>query len=342
MRPIFALTCLFVCLLAVPAMGADDAAALLKTIQSPDSADVDRANAFEKIGDLAGDEAVEALAGYLGDKKWSHYARFALQKMEGPKVTDALVKAIGEVDGDLKLGVIGTIGRRQDPAAIAPLAKLLADQDANTAASAAVALGWIATPEAAAKLTEAFDAEKDGARKASLGSGLLLVGQRLLKKGDTNEAIAVFDLLRSADVPKPCQVAATQFAIVARGADGVDLMVEQLKSSDRDSFETGLAVARVLPGEAATKALVDLLAAESSPGRQVLLIFAMKDRGDKQVLPAVLGKLESDATAVRLAAIDAVGTLGDASAVPTLLGSSSGVKRPPRHWIRWSHWREPT
>ncbi len=324
MRPILVLTCLFACLLCMQAMCADDAAALLKTIQSPDSADVDRANAFEKIGDLAGDDAVEPLAGFLADKKWSHYARFALQKMEGPKVTEALLKSLDGLEGDLKLGVLGTIGRRQDPAAIAPLGKLLADADADTAASAAIALGWIATPEAAAALTEAFGAVKDAGRKASLGSGLLLAGQRLLKKGDTPEAIAVFDLLRGADVPKPCQVAATQFAIVARGAEGVDLMVEQLKSSDRDSFQVGLAVARVLPGEAATKALLDLLAAESSPGRQVLLILAMKDRGEKQVLPAVLGKLDSEATAVRLAAIDAIGVLGDASSVPTLLAVANG------------------
>ena len=40
--------------MAAPAASADDAAALLKTIQSSEASDVDRANAFEKIGDLAG------------------------------------------------------------------------------------------------------------------------------------------------------------------------------------------------------------------------------------------------------------------------------------------------
>ncbi|MDZ7616521.1 MAG: hypothetical protein U1E05_05910, partial [Patescibacteria group bacterium] len=130
MRPVFVLTCLALCLLRTPAASADDAATLLKLIQSPETADVDRANAFERIGDLAGDEAVAPLAGFLGDKKWSHYARFALQKMEGPKVTEALLKSLDQVEGDLKLGVLGTIGRRQDPAAIAPLAKLLANGNA--------------------------------------------------------------------------------------------------------------------------------------------------------------------------------------------------------------------
>ena len=81
----------------------------------------------------------------------------------------------------------------------------------------------------------------------------------LLEKHNTQEAIAAFDLLRQADLPKSCKIAATQNAILARGAQGVDLMVEQLKSSDLDFFQTGLAAARILPGEPATKSLIDLL-----------------------------------------------------------------------------------
>ena len=59
---------------------------------------------------------------------------------------------------------------------------------------------------------------------------------------------SIFSALRK--LPTSCRVAATQNAILARGAEGVDLLVEQLSSSDRDYFEVGLAVARVLPGEA--------------------------------------------------------------------------------------------
>ena len=319
MHPIFALSTLFVCLLSATAMGADDAAALLKVIQSTETSDVDRANAFEKIGDIAGEDAVEPLAGFLGDRTWSHYARYALQKMEGEDVTEALLKSLDALQGDLKLGVIGTIGRRRDAIAVAPLAKLLADADAEVADCAAVALGWIGTTDAAAALTEAFGAEKDPNRKASLGSALLSVGQRLAKTGNTQAAIGVFDLLRDAELSKACRMGATQYAILARGAQGADLLVEQLKSSDTDCFQTGLAVSRVLPGERATKGLTDSLETESSPNRQALLILAMKDRGDNLALRAVLAKLKSDSPAVQSAAIDAIGTLGDDSSVPILL-----------------------
>lgn len=325
MRPHFALPTLLVCLLGAAAMGADDAAALLRVIQSAETSDVDRANAFEKIGDIAGEEAVAPLAGFLGDKKWSHYARFALQKMEGKKATQALLQSLDALEGDLRLGVIGTIGRRQDATAVAALAKLLTHADREVAESAAMALGWIGTTDAAEALTKAFGSEQDSSRRASLAHALLVAGQRLAKAGNTEAAIGVFDLLRDADVPKPCRIGATQNAILVRGAQGVGLLVEQLKSSDPDYFRTGLAVSRVLPGERATEALTGALETESSPDRQALLILAMKDRGDKGTLPAVLARLKSGSPAVRSAAIDAVGALGDGSSVPSLLSAADGA-----------------
>ncbi len=322
MRYIFTLPILAV-LLSATAMGADDAAALLKVIQSTEATDVDRANAFEKIGDIAGEDDVEPLVTFLGDKKWSHYARFALQKMEGEDVTKALLESIDTLEGDLRLGVITTIGRRCDPIATAPLAKLLGDADAKVADSAAVALGWIGTPDAAAALAEVFGAAKDSQRKESLASAMLVVGQRLARAGNTQAAIDIFDLLRGAEVSKACRIGATLNAILVRGAKGADLMVEQLKSSDPDYFQTGLAASRVLPGERATKGLTDSLDTEASPDRQVLLILAVKDRGDETALSAILAKLKNDSPPVQLAAIDAIGALGDGSAVAVLLSAAN-------------------
>jgi HEAT repeat protein len=101
-------------------------------------------------------------------------------------------------------------------------------------------------------------------------------------------------------------------------------MVEQLKSSDLDCFQIGLAVSRVLPGAQATKGLTDALETETAPNRQVLLIFAMRDRGDTSALPAVSAKLNSDSPAVRSAAVNAMGVLGNNASVPSLLSVANG------------------
>jgi HEAT repeat protein len=239
--------------------------------------------------------------------------------MGGDQVTEALLQSLDTLQGDLRLGVIGTIGRRRDAMAVAPLTKLLADSNGQVAESAAVALGWIGTPDAAQSLTEAFTAAQDAKRLRPLAHALLIVGQQLAKGGNAQAAIGVFDHLRNAEAPQSCRIGATQHAMLVRGEDGVDLLVEQLTSPETDYFQVGLAVARVLPGERTTKGLIDTLEAESSPQRQALLILAIKDRGNRQALAAVLTKLKSDSMAVRMAAIEAVGVLGGASSVSSLL-----------------------
>jgi HEAT repeat protein len=324
MRLVFVFANLLVCLCGAPARSADDAAMLLQVIQSPTASAVDRANAFEKIGDLAGDDAVEPLAGYLGDKKWSHYARFALQKMPGRSATSALLKSLDTLQGDTKIGVIVTLGRRHDAVAVEPLAKLLGQPEISLAAAAAEALGAIGTPAAVVALTSAFDAEQDTARQAAFGSALLLAGQRLVKSGQTDVAVAVFDRLRASGLPESYRVAATKNAILARGAPGSDLLVEQLKSADDRYFAVGLAVARVLPGETVTDNVIQVLEAETGAERQVLLVLALSDRADNRALPAVLSRLQSDTLAVRLAAISAVGALGSSTDVPALLLAANG------------------
>ena len=319
MCPVLRLSVFFACLFSVTTVGADDAADLLKVILSNETSNVDRANAFEKIGDIAGDDAIEPLTRFLSDKKWSHYARFALQKMEGESVDKALFESLDALEGDLKLGVIDSIGRRGDPDSVPRLAKLLASGDAKSAAAAAVALGSIGTTDAAAVLTKALRSEKNTDRRASLASSLLLVGQGLAKSGNKQAATDLFDTLRNVELPKAYRIGATHNAILVRGAQGVDLLVEQLKSLDRDFFQTGLAVARILPGEAATKAVVESMNAESEPDRQALLILALKDRGDNQARDAIIEKLRSDSLPVQMAAIDAMGALGDEFSVPNLL-----------------------
>jgi len=243
--------------------------------------------------------------------------------MEGEAVTEALIESLATLEGDLKLGVIDTLGLRCEPVAVARLARLLNEADA--VAAAATALGHIGTREAASELTAALRLERNPQRREPLASALLLAGQRLASAGDTPAAIGLFDHLRNAEVSRPCRLGATLHAILARGSEGVGLMVEQLRSSDPDFFQIGLAVSRTLEGERVTGAVTEALRTEPSAERQVLLILALRDRGDRAALSAILDTLKSDSPAVRLAAIDATGTLGDDSSAPILLSTADAT-----------------
>ncbi len=95
-------------------------------------------------------------------------------------------------------------------------------------------------------------------------------------------------------------------------------MVEQLRSSDKGLFQLGLTVAREHSG----REVADALAAEltrTTPERAALIVGALADR-DERILPAAILEIsKSGPKPMRIAAIGAVGRLGDASSLSTLL-----------------------
>jgi HEAT repeat protein len=105
---------------------------------------------------------------------------------------------------------------------------------------------------------------------------------------------------------------------LSRKTDGLALLLEQFRSPDKDLFQIGLSTAREFSGSEVDKALAaELVRAE--PERAALIVVAMADRPATVVLPAVLKAAEGGPKPVRLAAIGALGRVGDASCLSPLL-----------------------
>ncbi|MEO7402310.1 MAG: HEAT repeat domain-containing protein, partial [Burkholderiales bacterium] len=124
--------------------------------------------------------------------------------------------------------------------------------------------------------------------------------------------------VRKADVPKPRKLEATRGAILARGTDGIPLLIEQIKSPDNRTFQLGLIVARQLQAPQVADALASELT-KAAPDRAALLVSALMDRNDAVLPRAVLAAAKSGDKQVRITAIGVIGRRGDATSVPTLL-----------------------
>ena len=96
----------------------------------------------------ATEASVPALASMLADEKVSDIARYALERIPGPAVDDALRKALPKASGNTKVGIINTLGVRGDKKAVCSLAGLIADANQTIAVAAAAALGRIDDPTA--------------------------------------------------------------------------------------------------------------------------------------------------------------------------------------------------
>ena len=277
----------------------------------------DKAIACKQLAVYGSKAAVPALAALLPDKELASWARIALEAIPGPAADDALRAAMGKVQGRLLIGVINSIGVRRDAKAVVGLVAKLKDADADVASAAAAALGRIGGA-AAVKALEPLLATAPAAVRPEVAEGCILCAERFLADGNRDEAVRLYDTVRKADVPKQKILEATRGAILARGAAGVPLLVEQLRATDNAFFGIGLRTARELPGPEAT----DALAAEMSQAasdRQALMLVALADRGDPKALPAVLKVAKTGATHVRIAAMEAIDRFGNVSCVPLLL-----------------------
>jgi HEAT repeat protein len=246
-------------------------------------APADKALACKQLAIHGTKEAVPALAPLLEDEHLASWARIALEAIPDPAADEALRNAAESLSGRLLIGTLNSIGVRRDANA---LQKALAERS-----------------------TTAYNA---------VAEGCILCAERLMEDGKLPEAIAIYDAVRTADVPKPRAVEATRGAILARGTDGIPLLLEQLESDDRAYLYIGLTTARELPGAEVADALAAHLA-KTSPSRAALVLYALADRRESSVPAAVLQVAKNGARPVRIAAIGFIGKKGDQRSLDTLL-----------------------
>jgi HEAT repeat protein len=276
-----------------------------------------KADACRELARIGTKEAVAPLAALLGEEELSHMARYGLETIPDGSVDKAFREALGKLRGRPLVGVIGSIGVRRDAAAVKPIAGLLHDSDPDVAQAAARSLGSIATPTAAQAL-EAALREGPATNQLACCEGLFRCAEAFSAKGRPGPATAIYDHVRSLQVPHQVRTAAWRGAIVSRRQGGLPLLLEALRSEDFSLFATAARISHELPGPRVTLALAAELE-KPSADRQILLIQTLGQRGDAQALPALSNTARKNEKPVRIAAIRALGQVGASAAVPVLV-----------------------
>ena len=109
----------------------------------------------------------------------------------------------------------------------------------------------------------------------------------------------------------------------------IKMVIDALKSPDAEMQTGAIAIVREIAGAEVTKALAQELP-NLGPATQVQLLSALADRGDATALPAVTEASKSQDESVRVAALKAVGQIGNASSVLLLAqraATSKGVEQ---------------
>ena len=291
---------------------------LLRALELPNTTFAGKQFICRMLRRVGSAQSVPALSKLLTDEKLSHMARFALQHMPGPEAGAALREALPKLAGSLKIGLVGSIGQRGDRQAVPELAKLVTDSNTEIARAAIGALGRIGGPQAAKILAEAkVPAELTGERD----NAQLMCADSMLADGQSSEAVAIYRKMTSADNSTWIRIAAYKGFVQAEKDKSVPVVLTLLGDKDLDLQRAAGKFMTEMPGTAVTKALAEQLE-NLGADAQIVLLSALEARGDKTAAPVVARAATSKNAGVRLAAIEALAVLGNATHVELLATAS--------------------
>ena len=306
--------------------------------------------ASKRLGLYGTPAAVPILVARLDNDKDGFYARYALETIPGNEVDIALGEALKTVKRPAAIaGILTTLGVRGNPVSAETVAPFLTHENADVRNAAGYAFAMTARNDT---LMTPFKNEKTVSFPVD---SAFLLAEQLENRGirmPLYDIIVNGTLLASSsgtpgnegklvlsDMKEYQKMAAIYQGTLTGGLDRVStrttrqiapiVMTMQLApDTPRRLFEVGLKASRELPAdEKATvaRAMIGQLDAQTDLLRKAKLVRAIGDRKDKEskavALPVIAKLAQSRDVAVRVAAIDALRNVGDASVVPILIAA---------------------
>ena len=264
---------------------------------------------------IGGPDSVPALAALIVKPETTDPARYALERMPGAEADQALLAALDKTQGDVRRGIVFSLGERRSPAAVPALTRLAGGKDPVIAADAIKALGKTGGPEAVKALGEELGRSRP-ALKAEAVSALLLAAESAVKAGDRIAAVTVYGrVFRAADSPVARQVAFK--GLLMKAADGDIRIIETLSGKDTVLYAPALAAVPDYFGASDIGRIADLMGRLPEDAR-IQLTALLAKYPPETVRMYLLTAAESPALNVRLAALRSITAAGDGKSVAFL------------------------
>lgn len=289
-------------------------AKLIAVVESPNATFAGKQFACQALQAVGSEKCVPALSKLLLDERLSHSARYALQKMDSPAVDRALQEALAKTKGNTKIGILNTLGDRAKPATIGSLAALAGDSDPAVAGAAIRAIGRIAGPESVDALSRIKPREET---REVWAAAYLQCADRLAAANDPRAGgmyRSVFDGKNSGAV----RAGAFGGLVKTQPNAAASLILDALKSDDRTLRRAAVSAVANTTAEAVNEAFAKGLPGLPAESKAALLQGLAGRGGAAGLLPVIHQLTADEDETVRLAAIESLAKLGDASSVKAM------------------------
>lgn len=287
--------------------------------------------ACQQLAVIGTQSSVPALGALLKGDGTAGLACLALVNNPSPEADRVLAEAAASLGGAARLQAIGALGVRRHAPSVPALSRLALEPDSQVAGAAITALGRIGDDPAVRTLKQ-LCALPDAKRADIARVALLHAADQWIKDGNRPPALALYNELvqptlspgffeRSDAQPagNPPQVRRGAFeALVRIEPAGAEKRVRDVLTAKEVALvPSAIAAVATLPGNEISRSFAAFLP-QLDPAEQVLLIQALAARTDPDTRVVLETQLQSADGSVRLAAIAALGRVGDAATVPIL------------------------
>ncbi len=308
-------------------------ARLLKFLQSG-ATPAGKEVAYRQLALIGSPASVPVLAPMLAHAETAEMARYALAAIPGAAVDEALRKNLGQAPNDrIRIGIISSLGNRKDMKAVPALAALISPGNPEVTVAAVAALANIASRAALGALAAARS--KVGPVRDLISEGYLVCADRMVERGEKAAAIAVYRQMLAPGEPRTLRTRALVGLSVADAKAAVPVLAAEIESKDPEMQAAAIKLLNSIPGPETTKVMVGKFPKLSSFG-QVQLLTALAERGDAAAKPTIQAAVESNAPAVRAAALAGLGKLGDESSLAVLAEAAASGRAPEQTAARRS------
>ena len=291
----------------------------------------------QRLSVFGTEESVSVLAKMLSSAKEADMARYALERIAGQKVDDALHKAVAKVSGTVQIGIINTIGMRENPASVPVLLKLLPPKEMAVGEAVMAALGNIGDETAADALEKHALNPKCGVRAVAMDA-LVKCADNFTAAGKVDKALAIYKKLDGPDVPTPIRVASLRGQISADKTNAHVIILNVVRGGGPASQSVAIKLIRDLKDKSNLREIAAELD-NISPVHQVQLLSAFGDLGENSVREFVVKSTNSDVLEVRIAALQALASLGDVTTVDMLADKAATTVLKEQETARASLYR---
>jgi HEAT repeat protein len=260
---------------------------------------------------IGGPDSVPVLAALVLKPEATDPARYALERIPGGEADQALLAALDKAQGDIRRGIVFSLGERKSAAAVPALARLAGGKDAGLAADAVKALGKTGGAEAIKALTAAL--AKPAPLKSDVASALLLAAENAMAAGDKAAAASVYDKVFAANASPTTRQAAFKGKI-ASGTNAQDAILKTLTGKDAQLFAPALAMVPDHFGASEIGQIADFVDKLPEPSRIQFTAILAKYPAET-ARPYLLTAAESPSLDMRLAALRSLAQAGDGKSV---------------------------